>query len=412
MEQYFCSCLNIVINVRSHRECLGNDMLTFGYVDGQNIDGFFAQNLLDVALGISGIELAQEALVKTRQYDDWIVSSCLNCGMDAFCLHASKGIERVLLSTNMQFDKKAYESIKSSSQYSDMFKLNLDVHEGNRGIHLSAKDVSDISTKLTKLTEKILKVEEEAMMERIRLFKETQELQYRELKVKTNQQKEILLRSIRKQESNQMDSLFDSFNESYFGDSTQNEERDASTDLPLIKGRPIPAKGSLRSNIESSNTSSAHSLPISALSSTNKTRNRYSRRKVNFQPSRHRSFSESDDTLFDLEGFHEDKHCEPFYESDDDSSGDATSLESSGGYSIPTNRGLNPGDRVYATSVPVSIPLFENTRNSYDLESDDEELKSPSPNHIADSIKALAKSMQDSTGMFGELPRPRVNTMR
>ena len=32
-----------------------------------------------------------------------------------------------------------------------------------------------------------------------------------------------------------------------------------------------------------------------------------------------------------------------------------------------------------------------------------------SPNHIADSIKALAKSMNDSTGMFGELPRPRIN---
>ena len=28
-----------------------------------------------------------------------------------------------------------------------------------------------------------------------------------------------------------------------------------------------------------------------------------------------------DDTLFDLDGFHESKNCEPFFESDDDSSG-------------------------------------------------------------------------------------------
>lgn len=31
-----------------------------------------------------------------------------------------------------------------------------------------------------------------------------------------------------------MDSLFDSFNESYFGDPKQSEERDLSTDLPKI----------------------------------------------------------------------------------------------------------------------------------------------------------------------------------
>ena len=43
-------------------------------------------------------------------------------------------------------------------------------------------------------------------------------------------------RSIRKHENHHMDSLFDSFNESYFGDSRQSEERDLSTDLPHFKG--------------------------------------------------------------------------------------------------------------------------------------------------------------------------------
>ena len=35
---------------------------------------------------------------------------------------------------------------------------------------------------------------------------------------------------------------------------------------------------------------------------------------------RTRSHNE-DETLFDLDGFHENKNCEPFFESDDDSSG-------------------------------------------------------------------------------------------
>ena len=39
-------------------------------------------------------------------------------------------------------------------------------------------------------------------------------------------------------------------------------------------------------------------------------------------PRKHRSYSEtSEDTLFDLEGFQSSKNCEPFYESDEDSSG-------------------------------------------------------------------------------------------
>ena len=62
--------------------------------------------------------------------------------------------------------------------------------------------------------------------------------------------------------------------------------------------------------------------------------------------------------------------------------GDATSLESSGGYSASNSRGINtssgnqitlkPGELVYATSLPVPVPLFNNTRNSYDPEIDDD----------------------------------------
>jgi len=46
-----------------------------------------------------------------------------------------------------------------------------------------------------------------------------------------------MFRTVRQLESNQMDSLFDSFNESYFGDPKQIEARDTSTALPQIKGK-------------------------------------------------------------------------------------------------------------------------------------------------------------------------------
>eukprot|EP00111_Clytia_hemisphaerica_P001738 TCONS_00004905-protein len=408
MEQYSCDCLNIIANVRGKRETSGRDLVSFQNFN--NEDQFFSKTLLDVDLGVSGIEVAQEILTKERVYGDWIVNTCLNCSRDVYCMHSSKGLERVLLSNDLVCNKDLETDIKSSSTFSNIFRLKLGDFKCQPTQTLSAKTVTSVSTKLNAYAEKLLATEEEAMLERIRLFTETQEMQLHEFKLNTQKHKEQLLRSVRKHENSQMDSLFDSFNESYFGDPKQSEERDLSTDLPKIhKGKSIPAKGSLSANLDSSNV--AQSLPTTSFMPPYKSRNYPSGSRRN---NRSRSLSESDDIMFDIEGFHEDKSCEPFYESDEDESGDATSLESSGGYSIPssaTNRGLNPGDRVYATSVPVSIPLFENVKNSYDPESDEEEeVYSPSPNHIADSIKALAKSMQDSTSMFGELPRPRLNT--
>ena len=34
-----------------------------------------------------------------------------------------------------------------------------------------------------------------------------------------------------------------------------------------------------------------------------------------------KQFSDNDDILFDMEGYHNEKNCEPFFESDDESSG-------------------------------------------------------------------------------------------
>ena len=65
MEQYFCDCLNVIINVREKREVAGKSMVPSGFVfdsfgkeeDNDNEDRFFINNLLDVQLGISGIEV-------------------------------------------------------------------------------------------------------------------------------------------------------------------------------------------------------------------------------------------------------------------------------------------------------------------------------------------------------------------
>ena len=65
----------------------------------------------------------------------------------------------------------------------------------------------------------------------------------------------------------------------------------------------------------------AQSLPSSGImtSSNNKHQRAAKPRTHVAFSARVRSFSESDDTMFDLDGFQENKTCEPFYESDEDS---------------------------------------------------------------------------------------------
>lgn len=139
--------------------------------------------------------------------------------------------------------------------------------------------------------------------------------------------------------------------------------------------------------------------------------------------SQHRNQSKirtKDDPLFGMDGFHENqRNAEPFYESDDESSGEATSLESSGGFSIPSHRHHGSShhsrhDRVYATSVPVGIPMKmrKQFQGFQDDESDEEDRKAPPPENMAESIRNMANSMTgNSNSVFGELPRSRFHTM-
>ena len=58
MENYFCNCLNLIINVKEKREVEGRKLVLFDFDedDPEMLDVFFQDYLLDVVLSISGIE--------------------------------------------------------------------------------------------------------------------------------------------------------------------------------------------------------------------------------------------------------------------------------------------------------------------------------------------------------------------
>jgi hypothetical protein len=112
-----------------------------------------------------------------------------------------------------------------------------------------------------------------------------------------------------------------------------------------------------------------------------------------------------DDGLFDLDGF----------ESDGQASGESDSEQTDGDGSMADSGMVmrhTPFDSreqpLLATSVPVSVPAFSRAHQEA-LESDDD-LGGDFEN-IGASIKKLALSVQDSSDtLFGDRPRPRVNS--
>ncbi|XP_072348470.1 proline-rich AKT1 substrate 1 isoform X1 [Scyliorhinus torazame] len=101
--------------------------------------------------------------------------------------------------------------------------------------------------------------------------------------------------------------------------------------------------------------------------------------------------------------------CEPFFESDLDG-------ESTDDGSLSEELPVRPSQakyHQYAKSLPVSVPIwgFKDLKPKKLADGDYEErFPSPDLDKIAASMKALAMSVTDGTEMFGDLPRPRLNT--
>ncbi|XP_069048019.1 proline-rich AKT1 substrate 1 isoform X2 [Lepisosteus oculatus] len=112
------------------------------------------------------------------------------------------------------------------------------------------------------------------------------------------------------------------------------------------------------------------------------------------------------------------RDCEPFFESDgEEESTDGSLSEDApappravavGMSSLSARAAAAPP---LARSLPVSVPVwaFRAGRPSHG-DSHSGERECPNLDHIAASMRALTMSVTDGTEMFGDLPRPRLNT--
>eukprot|EP00112_Aurelia_sp_Birch-Aquarium-sp1_P016376 Seg3707.2 transcript_id=Seg3707.2/GoldUCD/mRNA.D3Y31 product="Proline-rich AKT1 substrate 1" protein_id=Seg3707.2/GoldUCD/D3Y31 len=421
MAKLGCKCLNIVLNIQDgeSEEIKGTELLgqdENNKTENDVVDLFFKGNLMLVKLAFAGVEVQQKLLVKDRSVGDYKVFKCVNCDISTHAIHKYKGLERVVASKDLE-DELSCTKMRESEDYSAVFKIILkklpvDPNESNYGTGSHARmfqrSLSDANSKVNEIVKKYLSFEEDAMQERIRIFTEQQKVVFRQLQDKANSDKQNFLSVINRKEENVLQtSISDAMKETRLskGDSIDSDTDDPLPNLPQIRGKKVRPHRSIPITSSSLQARGMPSRVLSGQTSTSVDSGQRSRLKK-----RSKSQNE-DDTLFDLDGFHESRNCEPFFESDEDSSGDSSSLDNSGVYSN-MNRGM-AGDRIYATSVPVSVPMFRpSERGTYGNASFEDSEPPPSPDRMAESIKALARSLHDSTSIFGELPGPRYNTMR
>ncbi|XP_053384489.1 uncharacterized protein LOC123536750 [Mercenaria mercenaria] len=354
-----CKCLNIKLFIK-HTENeyrLANEQNLKGdYIP----TGFFPSGEVEVELDTKGILQEHGYLVHRRKHGNYLVFRCLNCGMDAYAMHMNGS--PIVVNNQLLSDATSIDRLKHSPEYSCVFHMvlqNKDTQFSGSMPDPKSSSYENVQSTLNsiqrQLTDFIIQ-EEAAVDERIRAFEEAQREAFQGLQTKL------------KEEKKQMISLLLTSAQFETNNTEETQRKDSSK--RLTEARKSPAKKKTVSRVKS--------LP----------------------PMMEK---DPDDPLFSFDGMESE---EPFYQ---DSSSDENEDDESFVTELPRTR--SKPEMMYSSSVPVSVPAW-NRQHRTDFLDESEDLTPSEPDQIAASMQALAQQSitDDNRYIFGDRPRPRLNT--
>ncbi|XP_030844708.1 uncharacterized protein LOC100891962 [Strongylocentrotus purpuratus] len=413
MGKLTCECLNINIHTKGD-DLQPLDPTLLGLSIDQLREPFFERDIAEVQLDLGGVTEEQKYLVHKTTVGDWCIRTCVNCKTPSYATHATKGLERVLVNTRLVSDERRQESIQSLDTFSSLYKVVLGdsgeksnssslVHPMTGNQEVIRKTVAQLQDHLNKYISR----EKLAMEERIRRYSEEQKAAFSNLQKRAYQDKNVMVGVILNAEER---SLEDSLSDAML-DNTLTPPTTPITRPGNVQTR-FAASDKLASSVPASRAPIRNfgpSMPIKSRPIPQQARRVQHSSVARSVPahSAHRDITRTSsdaDTMFDLEGFTQDE--EPFFESDESSTDDNSLNDENLAPPMTRDRVLHE----YATSVPISMPMWKKEKHSFE-EVAEEKVPMPEPDRMVASMRALSFSVNDGTEMFGDLPRPRLNTV-
>lgn len=404
MARLSCECLNIVLHIRGDQQPVNVSSLLLPPL--ANSVPFFEGNISEVQLDLGGISKEQECLIQAKTTSDWVVYKCSNCDTWCYAAHAVKGLNRVLINSDLLYDPTKQDAIRTNEDFSPLFKIFLSEkalktkeHSLVTPITGNEEAVRNNAAQLQDQLTKYLAREKTAVDERIKKYAEEQKALFASLQRRAYRDKNIMIGRILDAEEHQLE---ESLTEAML-DSAESDEETPQRKSSVIR-RPIVEKSSANNQVVPEITRKqpppetsqrVGMVNVQTIEESSRSRDH----RVPVKPS-----TAEPVVLFDLEDFEKDSD-KPFFESDDESSTDDNSLNEESPLSLNRTQ--------YAASVPISMPVWPKDRFSMESNLHDEEddrLPMPEPDRMVESMRALSMSVQDGTEMFGDLPRPRLNT--
>ncbi|KAL4224992.1 hypothetical protein ACF0H5_015687 [Mactra antiquata] len=351
-----CKCLNIKLHVKESEYQIAKEQnLSTDYIP----TGFFPSGETEVELDPKGIQQEHGYLVHRRKIGNYMLFRCLNCGVDAYSMHINGS--PIVANNDLLNDPTIIERLKHSAEFSKVFNMvlqNKDTQFSGSMPDPNSATYETVQSTLNTIQKQLADfiIQEEADMEdRIREYEETQKTSFQELQTRL------------KEEKKRMISLL--LTSAQFDETEETQRKDSSK--RSTNPRKSPAKKQTVSRVKS--------MP------------------PNFD-------QDPDDALFSFDGI--DTSEETFYNEssseEEDDAVDGPAVE------IPRTRSKNR--LTYSTSVPISVPTWSSMQKT-DFLDESEDLTPSEPDQIAASMQALAQSITDDNRyIFGERPRPRLNT--